>query len=460
MAISAFDIFKIGFGPSSSHTFGPMVACARFLRELREVGAFGRTARVTVTLYGSMGLTGKGHYADVAIVLGLEGNDPSTTGSDEVQPKANRVRDTGKLHLGGTREIGFDWDRDFLWRGAESLPKHPNGLGYTAYDEASEVVYHANYYSIGGGFVVGENESVQQKEAVGDVHVPFPFTWGDQLLELCLRRGCSVSDLMLENEKTWRSEEEIRSGLLNIAQVMQNSIRIGLQTEGIIPGGLNVKRVAKLMYERLEEVSSIPSTQLVTLSGHASAFAIAVNEVNASLGQIVTAPTMGAAGTIPAVLECFQRFHPAASPENVVKFLLTAAAVGMIIKINSTLAGAEGGCQAEVGTACAQAAAGLVEAVGGTPQQVINAAAVGLEHNLGLTCDPAGGLVQVPCIERNALAANKAINAATLVLLQGNDRISPTFDTVVKAHWEIAKDMSSKYKETSQGGLAVFYTNC
>jgi L-serine dehydratase len=296
--------------------------------------------------------------------------------------------------------------------------------------------------------------------AVGDSTIPFPFRWGGELLDRCRAERKSVSQVMLENELTWRSEAEVRAGLLNIAQVMENCIQVGLNSEGIIPGGLGVKRVAKRMVNRLEAIADRPTTNLIAVSGYASAYAIAVNEVNASLGQIVTAPTMGAAGTIPAVLQCFKQFHPLASDETVVRFLLTAAAIGIIVKINSTLAGAEGGCQAEVGVACAQAAAGLTEAIGGTPEQVLNAAAVGLEHNLGLTCDPVGGLVQIPCIERNALAANKAINATTVVMLQGPERVKPTLDEVVKAHWEIAKDMNSKYKETSQGGLAVFYTNC
>lgn len=460
MAISAFDIFKIGFGPSSSHTFGPMVACLRFINELQAADQFDKTERVTVTLYGSLGSTGKGHFTDVAVVLGLEGNNPPTTASDTVLPKTDRVRKEKNIQFGGKKKIPFDWDTDIIWKGEQTLPKHPNGIEFAALGKDGKALFKGLYFSIGGGFVVGEKEPIQRKEAIGEAKVPFPFTTGAQLLELCKKGNKSVADVMLENEKTWRKEAEVRAGLLNIAKVMENCIKVGLQGEGEIPGGLKVQRVAKKIHAKLAELAGQKTTDLITLSGHASAYAIAVNEVNASLGQIVTAPTMGAAGTIPAVLQCFKQFHPKAGDDTVVQFLLAAAAIGIMVKINSTLSGADGGCQAEVGTACAQAAAGLVQAVGGTPEQVLNAAAMALEHNLGLTCDPVAGLVQVPCIERNALAANKAINSATLVLLEGKARVKPTFDEVVKAHWEIAQGMDLKFKETSKGGLAVSWTNC
>lgn len=458
MAISTFDIFKIGIGPSSSHTFGPMVAAARFLEELENQGLFAATVRVTVTLYGSLGATGKGHYTDLASQLGLEGFVPATTDSSKIPGAQQRILDEKTLHLGAKKFIPFDAEQDIIWKGHTFLPKHPNGIQFDAYDSAGENHYRGIYFSIGGGFVVGEDEPIDPKQAMGD-KTPYPFTWGSELLEACNTEGKTISQIMMANELTWRTEEEIRSQLLEIARVMNNAINVGLSTDGIIPGGLNVRRVAKHMYDNYNANKGQSDNPLRVIE-LASIYGMANNEVNASLGQQVTAPTFGSAGVIPSVLRCLREFEPSMDDDKVVNFLLTAAAVAIPCKINSTFAGADGGCQAEIGVACAMAAAGACEVMGGTPAEVINAAAFGLEHNLGLTCDPVNGLVQIPCIERNAMAANKAINGAILVLQTRGARQRPTFDEVIKAHWEIAQNISSKYKETATGGLAVSYTEC
>jgi L-serine dehydratase len=459
MAISVFDIFKVGVGPSSSHTFGPMVAANRFLQELHSDGQFADVADVRVQLFGSLGLTGRGHYTDLATMLGLEGNAPETLDSAAIPAKQQRIVTERTLHLAGRRFIPFDPATAIGWRGDEFLPKHPNALQFSAHSAAGRLLKQSMYYSIGGGFVVGEREPIHPSEAVGDQTVPFPYKTGTQLQDLCERTGQSVSAVVRANERTWRTDAEITAKLLQIAGVMEASIQVGLHSEGEIPGGLRVKRMAKTLFAKLPQAQTGIGA-LFQLADNVMVYALAVMEVNATLGQVVTAPTMGSAGIVPAVLKAYQQFVPDATDAGVCDFLLAAGGTAIPVKINASFSGAEVGCQGEVGVACLMAACGLCAAVGGTPQQVLNAGAMALEHNLGLTCDPVGGLVQVPCIERNALAATKAINAVRLTGLQGKERTKPTFDEVVRSLYLTGKDMSDKYKETSRGGLAVTWVSC
>ncbi|MEZ5857641.1 MAG: L-serine ammonia-lyase [Geminicoccaceae bacterium] len=458
MAISVFDIFKIGVGPSSSHTFGPMVAANRFLGELEDAGLGDAVGGVEVELYGSMALTGKGHYTDLASMLGLEGADPETLDSAGIPARRERIERERTLHLGGRRMVPFDPDKHIHWRGDKTYPKHPNGIAFAATDGAGQVLHRSLYFSIGGGFIVGDSDSIHPTAAIGDNSKPFPYTTGAELAALCAREGKTIAQIVFENELVWRTEKAVRDRLLEIAAVMEKSIEVGLQGEGEVPGGLGVKRIAKDIMSQVKEGTR--GGHLFELSDHINAYALAVMELNASLGQVVTAPTMGSAGIVPAVLKAYKQYAPGASDDGVCDFLLAAGGCSIPVKINASFSGAEVGCQGEVGAASLMAATGLTQALGGSVTQVLNAGAMALEHNLGLTCDPVKGLVVVPCINRNPLAANKAVNAVRLTMLRGDEPARPSFDEVIKALYLTGKDMSDKYKETSQGGLAVVWVDC
>lgn len=458
MAISVFDIYKIGVGPSSSHTFGPMVAAERFLKELDAENLFEPTARVQVELYASMALTGKGHFTDLAAMLGLEGNAPATLDSATIPQKQTRIESEKTLHLGGRKMVPFDPAQDIKWHGEKSYPTHPNGIAFVASDASGREIKRGLYFSIGGGFVICENESSHPKDAVGDKAKPFPYTTAEELAALCAREEKTIAQLVFQNELIWRSAPEIKNKLLELAAVMEKSIQIGLQSEGEIPGGLGLKRHAKEIYDKIKEGTW--GGALFALPDRISAYALAVMEVNATLGQVVTAPTMGSSGIIPAVLQAYKEFGQDVTDDKICDFLLTSAGCAIPVKINASFSGAEVGCQGEIGAASLMAATGLCEVLGGSVTQILNAGAMALEHNLGLTCDPVAGLVQVPCIKRNALAANKAVNAVRLCMLRGDELVKPTFDQVVKVLYLTGKDMCEKYKETSKGGLAVVWVDC
>ena len=459
MSISVFDLFKIGIGPSSSHTVGPMRAALQFADGLRDDGLLERVATVKAELYGSLGATGKGHGSDKAVLLGLEGSAPDSVDIEQIETRLSAIRGAQQVNLLGRHPIAFREREHLLMYRRESLPYHPNGMRFTAYDAQGETLRARIYYSVGGGFVVDEAAVGADRIVPDRTPLRYPFTTGAQLLDHCVEHGLSVSQVMLENEQVWRSEAEIRNGLLHIWHVMQDCVRRGSVNEGIMPGGLKVKRRAAALYRKL---SSSPEANLrdpLTVLDWISFYALAVNEENASGGRVVTAPTNGAAGIIPAVLHYYTRFVPGANDDAVVRFLLTAGAIGILYKENASISGAEVGCQGEVGVACSMAAGALAEVMGGTPQQVENAAEIGMEHNLGLTCDPIGGLVQVPCIERNAMASTNAVNAARLAL-RGDGQHFVSLDKVIKTMRETGADMKTKYKETSRGGLAVNVIEC
>jgi L-serine dehydratase len=458
MAISVFDLFKIGIGPSSSHTGGPMAAAHKFARGLHQDGLLGRTARVKAILYGSLGLTGKGHGSDKAVLLGLSGEKPELVDVDTVDERLAAMRESGTVRLFGEREIPFVVGEDLVFERKISLPEHPNGMRFTAYDDSGDVVREKVYFSVGGGFVVDETATGADRIKQDDTVLPHPFSTAEELLKHCSATGLSISGLMLENEKAFgRSEAEIRAKLLDIWRVMSECVSRGIAKEGVLPGGLKVKRRAHQLHRRLQAES--PEKDPLQAMDWVSLFALAVNEENAAGGRVVTAPTNGAAGIIPAVLTYYSRFTPGADDEGVIRFLLTAAAIGVLFKENASISGAEVGCQGEVGSACSMASAGLTEVLGGTPEQVENAAEIGIEHNLGLTCDPIGGLVQIPCIERNAIASIKAITAARIAL-RGDGRHHVSLDKAIKTMRDTGRDMLDKYKETSRGGLAVNVIEC
>lgn len=459
MFISVFDLFKIGIGPSSSHTVGPMRAAYSFVDDLLKQNDLQATARVQVKLYGSLSATGVGHATDKAVLLGLMGFDPEHIDTQVSTSLIEDVLENNVIQLNQQKTISFDYKHDVLFLD-ESLPYHPNAMELIAYNEAQEILYAETYYSVGGGFIVSQRQLATTQTETNDVKVPYPFHSAAELLSLCKTHHLSVSELMLENEKSWRSEAEIRSKIMEIWKVMQQCIHNGLINDGILPGGLNVKRRAKKIHDKLLNKKN---SNLIVTTFHAmewvNLFALAVNEENAAGGRVVTAPTNGAAGIIPAVLYYYVTFSKDFSEDKVVRFFLSAAAVGILCKLNASISGAEVGCQGEVGSACAMASAGLAEILGESPEQVEHAAEIGLEHNLGLTCDPIGGLVQVPCIERNAIAAVKAINAAQMAL-HDDDEHFVTLDKVIQTMKETGKDMSEKYKETSKGGLAVNAIEC
>jgi L-serine dehydratase len=463
-AISAFDIFKIGVGPSSSHTLGPWRAAQRFVQMLEEKGQLKHITQITVLLYGSLAKTGKGHGTDVAIQLGLCGDDPVTFEVNNIDAKVNTILKQQKLSLGGKHIIDFNPQTDIEFLFTETLPQHPNAVTFLANTNGEEA-FAETYYSIGGGFVIKEGEQAGAEEIK---QLPFPINTADDLQHWCIKTGMSISDIVWENELAWRSETAIKDGLLNIWRVMKECIYRGCHTKGTLPGGLLVKRRGFDLNNKLVGGSTYSDydswVQAIRTGGNGfkytldwvSCFALAVNEENASFGRVVTAPTNGAAGVIPAVLQYFITFcTDTPSNEKVLPFLLTAAEIGCIFKKGATLSAAMGGCQAEIGVSSAMAAAGLTECMGGTQKQVMMAAEIAMEHHLGLTCDPIAGLVQVPCIERNTMGAIKAITASQLALQSTPDFAKVSLDAVVKTMWQTALDMNHKYKETADGGLAV-----
>jgi L-serine dehydratase len=456
VAISVFDLFSIGIGPSSSHTVGPMRAARRFAAGLADDGLLADTARVRVELFGSLGATGFGHGSDRAVILGLAGETPETVDTATVADRVAAVRSCGRVELLGKHEVALA-DDDLVLHRRQSLPFHPNGMRYFAFDATDALLRERTYYSVGGGFVVDEDAAGTDRIKADDTPVRYPFSTGAELLTRCRESGLPISGVMLANETSWRPEADVRAGLLNIWAVMQQCVANGWTNEGTLPGGLRVPRRAAELYRSLCADPYV--TDPLRVMDWVNLFALAVNEENAAGGRVVTAPTNGAAGVLPAVLHYYVRFVPGASDDGVVRFLLTAAAIGVLYKENASISGAEVGCQGEVGSACSMAAGALCEVLGGTPEQAENAAEIGMEHNLGLTCDPVGGLVQVPCIERNAMGAVKAINAARIAL-RGTGEHIVSLDKVIKTMRETGADMKVKYKETARGGLAVNVIEC
>jgi L-serine dehydratase len=455
VTISVFDLFSVGIGPSSSHTVGPMRAARTFAAGLDADGLLPDVRSVRAELFGSLGATGHGHGSDRAVLLGLEGEDPETVDTATVAERVAALRAARRLALLGRHEIPFDPDSDLVLHRRRSLPAHPNGMRFHA--EGDGWSRERTYYSVGGGFVVDEQAQGADRIKADDTQVTYPFRTGAELLAHCRRTGLAISDVMLANETAWRPAGEIRAGLTRIWDVMRECVDRGCTQPGVLPGGLKVRRRAQEMYEKLS--ADVYNTDPLRVMDWVNLFALAVNEENASGGRVVTAPTNGAAGIIPSVLHYYDRFVPGASADGVLRFLLTAGAIGVIYKETASISGAEVGCQGEVGSACSMAAGALCEVLGGTPEQVENAAEIGMEHNLGLTCDPVGGLVQIPCIERNAMAAVKAINAARMALHgDGNQVVS--LDKVIKTMRETGRDMKTKYKETARGGLAVNVIEC
>jgi L-serine dehydratase len=464
MAISVFDLFKIGIGPSSSHTVGPMKAALQFVCKLEQKECLALVQTVGVELFGSLGATGIGHGTDKAILLGLEGNAPDQIDPMLIDPTLDRIRSQQQLMLLGKQPIAFCESEQLRFH-FEPLPFHPNGMRFTAFGADNAVIFQEVYYSIGGGFIVSEAEICETEKGdraspEPEVSLPYSFHTAADLLALCKAHQRSISQLMLKNETAWRSETAVRQGLLQIWNVMQQCVQNGCQHDGVLPGGLKVKRRGPELYRQLSAAPSAPPPlDPLRLMDWVNVFAIAVNEENAAGGRVVTAPTNGAAGIIPAVLHYYTRFCPGASDDRVVNFLLTAGAIGILYKENASISGADVGCQGEVGVACSMAAGALTEVLGGTPQQVENAAEIAMEHHLGLTCDPIAGLVQIPCIERNAMGAMKAINAARMAL-QGDGQHFVSLDKVIQTMRTTGADMHNKYKETSLGGLAVNVTEC
>jgi len=459
MAISVFDIFKIGIGPSSSHTVGPMRAAMLFAGKLEQQGIIDKVDRLKVELFGSLGATGKGHGTDKAVLLGLEGEAPDVIDTAIIPQRLAGIREAGAIQLLRRYPLRFDEKADLLFQ-RRVLPYHSNGMRFTVFDATGSELLQTDYYSVGGGFVVTGAAAAEGKLSHDDTRLPYPFTTGAELLKLCAAHDKPISALMMSNETAWLGEDQIRQNLLNIWRVMQACVERGMREEGVLPGGMKVKRRAANLYRQLigEIPRQTPGVPVGTLDW-VNLFALAVSEENAAGGRVVTAPTNGAAGIIPAVLHYYWRFCEGANEDGVIRFLLTAAAIAILYKENASLSGAEVGCQGEVGVACSMAAGALAEVLGGTPEQVENAAEIGMEHNLGLTCDPVGGLVQVPCIERNAMGAVKAINAARIAL-RGDGTHFVSLDKVIKTMRETGADMKTKYKETSRGGLAVNLIEC
>lgn len=461
--ISVFDIFKIGIGPSSSHTLGPWRAAQQFVNLLEEQGAFSMVCGVKILLYGSLAKTGVGHGTDIAILLGLSGFDPVTFDVNAIGTQIDKIKATCKLELGGKLQLDFTTTNDLLFLYNESLPFHPNAVTFQAFLNGGKAI-SATYYSIGGGFVIMDGG---QNHAKTEVDLPFPIDTAADLLHWCIKTGLKVSEVVMENELAWRSEHETHDGVLNTFRVMKECIYRGCHTQGQLPGGLNVaRRAAKLnrkligdqQYQDFEEwVAAIRQTgnSFQNILDWVSCFALAVNEENASFGRVVTAPTNGAAGVVPAVLQYYLVFCGEYTEQRIIQFILTASEIGSIFKKGATLSAAMGGCQAEIGVSSAMAAAALTECMGGSQRQVLMAAEIAMEHHLGMTCDPIGGLVQVPCIERNTMGAIKAITASQLALQTNPDNAKVSLDAVVKTMWQTALDMNSKYKETSDGGLAI-----
>ena len=460
MAVSVFDLFKIGIGPSSSHTVGPMRAAARFVgRWLEEAGQLEQCARLRVELFGSLALTGRGHGSDKAVLMGLEGHWPDRIDPDLIPEALARIRGEKQLRLLGRHPIAFDEKSDLVFNKRQKLPFHSNGMRFIAFGADGRELAMREYYSVGGGFVVNQDEAAEDRIVADTTPLPHPFHSGDELLATCAATGLSIAEVMLANERVWRPDEDTRKGLGAIWAAMQDCVARGIRHGGVLPGGLKVPRRAPAMYQDLSSRPEAAMKDPLTVLDWVNLYALAVNEENAAGGRVVTAPTNGAAGIIPAVLHYYSRFCPGASERGVLDFLLTAGAIGILYKENASISGAEVGCQGEVGVACSMAAGGLTAALGGSVGQVENAAEIGMEHNLGLTCDPIGGLVQIPCIERNAMGAVKAINASRMAL-RGDGTHTVSLDKVIKTMRDTGRDMQEKYKETSRGGLAVNVIEC
>jgi len=459
MSLSVFDLFTIGIGPSSSHTVGPMRAARRFVDALERDEELPRTGRVLSEMFGSLGATGRGHGTHKAVLLGLEGETPEDVDPAIIDPRVEALEQGHALRLLGRHPVPFDREKDLLFHRRKSLPLHPNGMRFTAYAADGTVLDQRIYYSVGGGFVVDERTAGADELVADHTPLPYPYRSGADLLEMGARDERKIWQLQLDNERAWRSDEVVTEGLLQIWSAMESCVERGCRLEGTLPGGFRVPRRAPTLHRELTARGIPPLDDPLALLDWVDLFAIAVNEENAAGGRVVTAPTNGAAGIVPAVLLYTRRFVPNTSDHDVVRFLLTAGAIGILFKQNASISGAEVGCQGEVGVACSMAAAGLAEVLGGTNAQIENAAEIGMEHNLGLTCDPVGGLVQIPCIERNAMGAVKAINAARLAL-RGDGSHKVSLDRVIKTMRETGADMQSKYKETSRGGLAINVIEC
>ncbi|SIS80414.1 L-serine ammonia-lyase [Neptunomonas antarctica] len=461
MALSIFDLFKIGIGPSSSHTVGPMVAANRFLNELEERGQVAQVSAVKVGLYGSLAMTGHGHATDIAVMLGLMGEKPDLIDSNKVPDYIEQIKQSGHLKLAGQQLIAFTKEQHIPFHFGLSLPKHPNGLRFQAFDEAGIIIHDAIFYSVGGGFVLADSETDENGKgnAAVTVDLKYPFENSTQLLQYAEDNGITIADVVMQNEAAWHSEEEIHDGLLHLWQVMNDCINRGCEQTGVLPGGLKIKRRAHAMRQELINSPEASLKDQLTVLDWINLYAMAVNEENAAGGRVVTAPTNGAAGVIPAVLAYYVRFVPGSNEAGIKQFLATAAAIGMLYKKNASISAAEVGCQGEIGVACSMAAGALCAVMGGSNSQVENAAEIGMEHNLGLTCDPIGGLVQVPCIERNTMGAIKAVNASRLAL-RGSGEHHVSLDSVIETMRQTGLDMQDKYKETSTGGLAVNVVAC
>lgn len=460
MAISTFNLFSIGIGPSSSHTVGPMRASLTFIKEADKLGLISDAVRVKIDLYGSLALTGKGHGTDLAVILGLLGETPEMIDPNSVKPLVEKIREEKKLNLLHRHEVLFDEEMDLLFHKEHQLPYHPNGMRFTLYCADKKELLSLVYYSVGGGFVVDhESASHNDKVIKNKHHLPYPFKTAEELLKLCREHKFTIPELMMENEKSWRTTEDVKSGLLHIWKAMKDCIDRGCAEEGILPGGLNVRRRAKSLLGHLTREAESGSQNPAEILEWVSLWALAVNEENAAGGRVVTAPTNGAAGVIPAVIKYYTHFIKNADDDGIIRFMLTAGAIGILYKEGASISAAEMGCMGEVGVACSMAAGGLTAALGGTNEQIENAAEIGMEHNLGLTCDPVMGLVQIPCIERNTMGAVKGINAASLALRgDGIHRVS--LDQVIATMRATGNDMKAIYKETSLGGLAVNVPEC
>ena len=459
MAVSVFELFKIGIGPSSSHTVGPMLAAFTFIQRLDNAGLLDKVGRIQVTLFGSLAFTGRGHGTDKAVMLGLSGQLPDQVDPDNIENILQDIRNSGFVSLAGKHQIGFSEKSDLRFNKRKTLPHHSNGMRFTAFSSTGEQLRERDYYSVGGGFVVSDDEAASDRIVKDETRLPYAFSSGDELLHLCASHNLRIADIMLANEQAWRSEQEIRAGLLNIWAAMQSCILRGYKHTGVLPGGLNVQRRAPSLHRELNQAIASADQDPLRIIDWVNLYALAVNEENAAGGRVVTAPTNGAAGIIPAVLSYYVNFIPDSNEDGVIEFLLTAGAIGILYLLNASISGAEVGCQGEVGVACSMAAGGLTAVLGGNMSQVENAAEIGMEHNLGLTCDPVGGLVQIPCIERNAMASVKAINAQRLAL-QGEGKHKVSLDKVIKTMRETGADMKNHYKETSRGGLAVNVIEC
>ncbi|MCL6463123.1 MAG: L-serine ammonia-lyase [Acidobacterium ailaaui] len=461
MKTSLFDLFKVGVGPSSSHTMGPMRAARRFVVGLAESGTLERTGRVCAELFGSLALTGHGHGTDRAVLLGLSGEEPSTIDPESIGPKLGEIHSSHSILLASSKRVSFCEETDLVFHRDRMYPEgaktqHPNGMRFSAFSLDGALLASEVYFSIGGGFIVSDAEGAGNATAMTTATLPFPFRSAAELLQMAAEKGLSIWDLMLENEAALRPREEVRSGILHIWSVMQDCIERGMKTEGILPGGLNVRRRAPRLAARLREKGSVdPLAPLDWVT----VYAMAVNEENAAGGRVVTAPTNGAAGVVPAVARYYCDFVPGADEEGILRYFLTSAAIGVLYKENASISGAEVGCQGEVGVACSMAAGGLVAAMRGTNGQIEHAAEIAMEHNLGMTCDPIGGLVQIPCIERNAMASVKAVHACRIALHE-SEQHKVSLDQVIKTMYLTGLDMQSRYKETSLAGLALNVIEC